>query len=129
MKKTVAFFLILSYFFAMAGTTIAMHYCMGEKVSTTLGYEEQNTCEFCHMEKHSDEDSNKCCKDDHQFVKLNADQDLSSFATSPLVVITYLSSFLSAHHTLPAESLTKDIITQVVPPDLPVYQRNCNFRI
>lgn len=93
MKKVVTFLLISVYTFAMAGTTVAMHYCMGEKIGTTLGYDEQNVCEFCHMEKHLGEDRNLCCKDENQFVKVDIDQDMYAFINIPQVPVILLSAF------------------------------------
>lgn len=131
MKKFVTFLLITLYSLAMAGTTIAMHYCMGEKVSTTLGYEEQSVCEFCHMEKHTVQDQDNCCMDDHQFVKISPDQDVTTLTTAPQIPFLFLSAFiLGADVSLSLANTPKKALDQyVVPPDIPTYQLNCNFRI
>lgn len=130
MKKIVTFLLITVYSCAMAGATVAMHYCMGEKVSTSLGYEEQSTCEFCHMEKHSVQDQSDCCMDDHQFIKISSDQDLASFVAAPQVQVLFLNTFL--FNPASADSFNHsntDRKQDIVPPDIAVYQLNCNFRI
>lgn len=129
MKKLIAFLLITVYVFATAGTTIAMHYCMGDPVGATLGYSEQQVCEFCHMEKHSGEDMSHCCKDDHQFVKVSADQDLSVKTASPKMPVATISFFeCHASVALMADAMVA-FEKRMDPPDIPVFQRNCNFRI
>lgn len=130
MKKLVSLLLIMVYSFAMAGTTIAMHYCMGEKVNTTMGYSEQAICEFCHMEKHTGDDFSHCCKDENQFLKVIIDQDLSSFAQAPQTPVLFISPRIFSNN-FPLCNRDKSPIygEQIDPPDIPVYQRNCNFRI
>jgi len=66
MKKLATFILVILYSFAMAGTTIAMHYCMGDKVDATFGYNEQDSCSSCHTKSHKMAAPNKWCKDEKQ---------------------------------------------------------------
>lgn len=130
MKKAVVLLLIFVYTFAMAGTTIAMHFCMGERIGTSLGYEEQNECELCHMEKHTTNDLDHCCKDTHQFVKVNLDQDIAPVISSPSIPLFFISHLVSGRQYVIFTAWDEMATAEAaVPPDTPVYQRNCNFRI
>lgn len=129
MRKIVTLLMLSVYSFATVGTTVAMHFCMGDKVGASLGYFEQASCEFCHMAKHEGDDLNHCCKDENQFIKVTADQEIFHFSfTSEVPVIQIHFGYPILTDSIPNNSVLPSV-RAIVPPDIPVYQRNCNFRI
>lgn len=131
MKKAVACILVCVYFFATAGMNIAMHFCMGDVVSVTLGYSEEEACASCHMEKNTDADAaDHCCKDEHQFFKVSIDHETPMFAFSSKMPIAIISIFLSdVNKKADRDYLPLAVSPPLNTPDVPVFQRNCNFRI
>jgi hypothetical protein len=132
MKKLVVALLALIYIGASAGVTLHMHYCMGQLADRGLGHNNSKTCGKCGMEK-SDEKENGCCKDEHQFIKNDADQKVTEtgfqlmlFGTVGLPV-----SFIEITFT-DFSSITEETPVSHAPPrssGVAVYIRNCNFLI
>lgn len=130
MKKLAAIILMMLYSFATVGTTIAMHYCMGDRMGASLGYSDQKVCDYCHMEKNSGADPNHCCKDKNYFVKVTSDQNIPVFSGFLKVPAILIHSFLSGNDTLSPDLLYSHLTgVRIHPPDIPLYQRHCNFRI
>lgn len=130
MKKLTTFLLIIVYSFAMGGTTIALHYCMGDKISATLGYSEQDNCEACPMKLHKTAGSGQCCNDENQFVKVTTDQDLPLSNVTLKVPVTFTGYLVYTASKTAVESRPAVLlIERSEPPDIAVYSRNCNFRI
>ncbi|MGA1378440.1 MAG: HYC_CC_PP family protein [Chitinophagaceae bacterium] len=73
MKKLVFTLLALVYFFAVTGWQINIHYCMGRVDSVSLVTSHKDSCDTCGMTK---TESEGCCHDENQFVRLAQDQKL-----------------------------------------------------
>lgn len=130
MKKLTTFLLIILYSFAMGGTTIALHYCMGDKVSAGLGYSGQDSCEACPMKSHKTTDPGQCCSDETQFVKVTSDQDLPLPNVTPKAPVTIIDYPVYTNAKTAIGNQTAVLfIERSEPPDIAVYSRNCNFRI
>jgi len=65
----------MSYLAVSSGVIINFHYCMNKLASTELFASESKQCGKCGM--HSDE-SNGCCRDEVQVVKIDDDQKSTS---------------------------------------------------
>lgn len=130
MKKLAATFLIALYALATMGTTIAMHYCMGDKMGVSIGYSDPEVCDYCHMQTHPSEDPNHCCKNENHFVKVTADQNISasfqwintSISSVALIIPKFFNRSLNP-------IFIRGGIENLYPPEIPIYQRFCNFRI
>ena len=73
MKKLVITLVALVYFFAVTGWQINIHYCMGRVDSVSLLTSHTDSCDTCGMAR---TESNGCCHDENQFVRLTQDQKL-----------------------------------------------------
>lgn len=130
MKKLAAILLMTLYSLATMGTTIAMHYCMGDKMGVSLGYSNPDVCEYCHMEKHPDEYTDHCCKNENHFVKVTADQDIAVSSQWIKLFVAPATTAAPAFPDLALSSLFKSPAKgKLIPPEIPLYQRHCNFRI
>jgi len=75
---------------------ISMHYCMGQLNSTEIGYAASETCGRCGMDT---EDSNGCCRDEVQLIKLQTDQLVSKVLNTSFnlpAVVHYTTGYLLA---------------------------------
>ncbi|MBW7839496.1 MAG: hypothetical protein H3C36_07640 [Chitinophagaceae bacterium] len=127
-KKVAAILFATIYFLSTVGTVMAMHFCMGKDLGTTIGYDEATICENCHMAKQEAND-NGCCKDEHHFVKLSVDHQVPDYVSSPQVPVSFLSAMVMVHDAERVTEAPAFCASVVDPPDIPIYTRNCNFRI
>jgi len=74
MKKIVISIVLLCYLAVSSGVTINFHYCMNRLASTELFAFKSERCGKCGMHT---EDSNGCCRDEVQVVKMEEDQKIS----------------------------------------------------
>lgn len=75
MKKVIISILALVYFTVTCGVVINFHYCMDRLASTTFFGSESTKCGQCGMDIHQ---SDGCCRDEVQVVKMNEDQNKTS---------------------------------------------------
>ena len=120
----------LLYFNSSIGTTIDLHYCMGEFVSFSLFGKQSDKCGKCGMENHSE--NFNCCKN----VRLNvdsSDQHLPGQIAHLLPVNLSLDqpcNYSSTEPPIPLINLIKREIADPPPfPERSVYLRNCSFLI
>ena len=66
MKKVFALLLAVLYLAVSTGLAVEIHHCMGEITDISITASNTKDCSTCGMEK----GSNKCCKDELKFVKL-----------------------------------------------------------
>jgi len=138
MKKVLATILALIYLSTSMGATVHLHYCMGKLVAWGLLDHSGKDCSFCGMPnmrsaKGAGISSKDCCRDEHRQIKMDKDQkvDQSSLAFAkiiPSVAVLPYSEWTGPFVNSPA--LTLPVIKG--PPlitDIPVFLRNCNFRI
>lgn len=133
MKKFIVSILTFLYINIATGTSVHLHYCMGELVEWSFWKNETGKCGNCGMDKNSNEEKG-CCKDEHKQIKLDKDQKITE---PPFKVNQYFSlSFLNANYFhLPDIYIISDTEEKLVchAPlrgiGVAVYIRNCIFRI
>ena len=132
MKKV---FIVIVAFFYLAissGFTVHLHYSMGELADWNLGHNKSKTCSKCGMENSGEKD-NGCCKDEHKYIKNNADQKTaeSGFHLIKLIAAALPVSFVEIPG-LNFPFITEAIPISHAPPrscGVAVYIRNCVFLI
>ncbi len=130
MKNFAVFILALLYITTSSGVVINMHYCMGKLTDWSISQSKDVVCSNCGMKE---SESNGCCKDQQQFLKIDKDQktpntsyQLAQFASDALIH-NYFE--LSAAHV---PSLMEEHPLVKAPPrvqNLPLFIRNCVYRI
>lgn len=132
MKKLLIIIIAMLYISTSTGAVIHMHYCMGKLSDWGFWQNETDECGKCGMEKNSNE-NNKCCKDEHKYIKNTADQKVSE---TNLQLIQSISSALPAPCIeIPFKefsSVTEENPRSKAPPlisSVLLYIRNCTFRI
>ena len=66
MKKVFVLLMAVLYLTVSSGLAVELHHCMGEIKDCSLAASNSNKCSSCGMTK----GSNKCCKDELKFIKL-----------------------------------------------------------
>jgi hypothetical protein len=132
MKKFLVTILAFLYISTSTGAIINVHYCMGKLAGWEFGNESSKTCGKCGMEK-SDKKDNGCCKDEHKYIKNEADQKTagSVFQLIELSAATHPVSFIELTDDV-LLSITEENPVSNAPPlngTVAVYIRNCSFII
>jgi hypothetical protein len=132
MKRIILAISSFLYLSTAIGANLHFHYCMGKLAGWGLGYNIEEKCGKCGMEKKATQDSG-CCKNEFKHVRLKADQK------SPHTIV-YQFHVAEVRPLQPfAESSTDLTGRQIYPslliPDPPrssspcTYICICNFRI
>jgi hypothetical protein len=137
-KKVFVTILLAVYFFTSMGATVHLHYCMGKLFSWSLTDKDDKNCGQCGMPVknnggHGLSFKEGCCQDRHAHIQLDKDQktteDVYKFLTPTFIALP------SATTTLPDLYIASYIVgypTTNAPPGpdkVPVFIRNCTFRI
>ena len=97
MKKFILSIVAVCYFVVTCGVVINFHYCMDRLASTNFFVSEGKKCSRCGMDIH---ESNGCCRDEMQIVKLDEDQQKTVIGSYDIAAIEVLpvipSEFLLA---------------------------------
>jgi hypothetical protein len=132
MKKFIIAILAVLYLGTSLGATIHMHYCMGQLDDWSFRSNTSETCGKCGMEKKGSND-NGCCKDEHKFFK---DDTAQKVTVNNLQMMQLFSTALPASFIMLPDvaftSLTEENPNSHAPPrscEVPIYKRNCVFRI
>ena len=130
MKKFLAAILAIAYLTVSSGATIHFHYCMGKLMSWDMSAKSKNNCGSCGMEKAA---KKGCCHDEQKQLKVEKDQKNAEPVFQLLAVTSDATNHLTAglpemYLSIPA---VNHFSTHAPPaqPGIPVYLRNCNFRI
>lgn len=138
MKKVLATILAIVYLSTSMGATVHLHYCMGKLFSWSLTDKDSKSCGRCGMPKSSTNRhcmvvKDGCCKDKHTHVQLDKDQktteDTYAFPELSFIALPVTTA------QLPEAYVADHIVgypTANAPPDpdkVPVFIRNCTFRI
>lgn len=67
---------------ASTGTTLHLHYCMGQLVKEGQEHKETSRCSKCGMKKEI-QAKKGCCKEEHKLVKIEKEQQLSAGISLP----------------------------------------------
>ncbi len=126
--------LAISLFFLLilsSGWTLNVHYCMNRVEQVSLFAYEEHHCSRCGMEQ---EESNGCCHQEEQLVKLIQDQcppQFSNYEIAPATVfISPVKKFISTDLIAKADPTSGPI--HHPPPNgspLPLFIRHGVFRI
>ena len=137
MKKFVASILAVLYLSTSMGATVHFHYCMGRLVAWGLVDHESRDCVSCGMEKMDampgcSVGMKNCCHDEHKhFQNDRAQKPALSWAEwnlTPALVMPPYQGWSDPVLITP----TTDMPVANGPPLsglIPVFLRNCNFRI
>ena len=137
MKKFVATILAVVYLSTSIGATVHLHYCMGKLLNWSLTDKDNKNCGQCGMPKSISRNcmafKDGCCKDKHAHVQLDKDQSTTDavytalsipFIALPVAMATfpdpYTASYIAGYYTTNAPP---------EPDKVPVFIRNCTFRI
>ncbi len=120
------------YFGVAQGATVYFHYCMDELVQMNLSKSNPSSCDFCGMTTKEAKEKSCCEKQTKQF-KVNDAQKIaaSHFQFEQTPIILYKSIVWEAsYHTIPIQ-IGKASLSNAPPPlqDIPVFIRNCTYRI
>jgi len=132
MKKLLVAIIALLYISTSTGAVVQLHYCMGKLAGWGFGDKKSTTCGGCGMEK-MDKNNNGCCKDDHKFLKNDADQKTTEAGVQmiQLMALALPASSLELS-SLDFLSVTEENPISNSPPRtsrVAVYIRNCVFLI
>jgi len=130
-RKLFITFLAVLYLGASSGATLHYKYCMGRLVKITLSHEQTKKCHSCGM-NYKGKAAKKCCTDKHQQLK---SENSSSPGTGQVKLGTSAFFLLPKPFQYVAYDCTPmaiDYPVSLSPPlvsDVPVFLRNCTFRI
>lgn len=97
MKKLFVLIVCIVYLAVSSGVIINLHYCMNRLASADFFDTQEKQCGKCGMDIH---DSDGCCRDEVQFLKMDDDQRTSAALSFELASIEALvvkpSEFISA---------------------------------
>ena len=130
MKKFLVTILACVYLTASSGATINMHYCMGKLMAWDLSKKQNATCGTCGMGKTGHKG---CCKDEQKVFQIEKDQKIGE--STLRVLALSLEIITVTYYNLPTVYSSSIMINNPVanaPPGLssvPIFLRNCNFRI
>ena len=130
MKKIVVFILAILYFITTSGVIINMHYCMGELAELGLPQSKDEECSICGMRE---SESNGCCKNEQQFLKIYKEQitsnvyyQLPKFTSDALIHNSFELTSVYVPSLMEEHPLAK---APLRGESLPLFIRNCVFRI
>ena len=137
MKRILLIILAFIYLGLSQGPTVYLHYCMGELVQMGLEHpDEAAACEFCGMDataSNAQAAKEACCEQDAKSIKIDNVQKIVKsefhFEQAPVLLPkTLIEQFLKSTPDKGSQSLFSD---QKAPPiqDIPVFVRNCTYRI
>ncbi|QTE38201.1 hypothetical protein J3L18_03775 [Mucilaginibacter gossypii] len=131
-KKLFVTFLAMLYLGVSSGATLHYQYCMGRLVKVALWHDEQSKkCNTCGM-NYQGKAAKKCCTDKHQQLKSEKSSSLTysqiGLGTSPALLVIPLFG-LVPYNYLPLKISHPVGQSPPLVTTLPVFLRNCTFRI
>jgi len=138
MKKVLATILAIIYLSTSMGATVHMHYCMGKLVDWGLLDHSGENCSSCGMQNMQAAEGSKvakkdCCRDEHRQIKTDKEQkpgqSFIEFAKIiPSAAILSYSAWTDPFIASPVLALPV-VKGPPLNTGIPVFLRNCNFRI
>jgi len=130
MKKIIIAIVAFFYLVISSGFTLHMHYCMNKLAGWGLFHLDKDKCGVCGMHKG---DTKGCCKDEHKAVRFIKDQKVTdnSFVNIPPLTQA-LHLYIVSEYSLIDLQPEYNEFYDLPPPHLlsiPLFVRNCNFRI
>lgn len=138
MKKVLATILAVIYLSTSMGATVHLHYCMGKLVAWGLLDHSDKNCSFCGMQNMQTVEGcqvvkKDCCRDEHRQVKTDKDQKTDQSSAEWGKIIPSVAILSYGAWTDPFVASPVQALPVVKGPPLhtgvPVFLRNCNFRI
>ncbi|WP_074964082.1 HYC_CC_PP family protein [Pedobacter antarcticus] len=132
MKKTLLIFLAVFYFGISQGATVYLHYCMGELVQMGMIESQSPSCDFCGMTSKQAKEKT-CCEKETKLLKVDESQKTVpshfQFEQAPAIVLKTIT-WQTKNVIIPIE-LGKASLSNAPPQkqDIPVFIRNCTYRI
>jgi hypothetical protein len=127
MKRILVILLMLAYSLSSSGVTISLHYCCGKLDNISFIKVSTRTCNMGSCLKKTG-----CCNDKQISAKVIQEQEqvIKSVLISKYSIVTPPGSY---HYSHPQDTLiTSDRLARVTPlllPSIPLFIRNCTFRI
>jgi len=132
MKRTLLTILAIFYLGISSGATMHFHYCMGELVSWGLAKPTAKVCDYCGMPKAAAK-KKSCCKDLTQQAKVEKSQKASQtvYKFEQLSAMVILPQPYASYQAPVPLKITREALSNAPPDqdDLPVYLKNCTYRI
>ena len=132
MKKLVVAIVALLYISTSSGAVVHLHYCMGKLAGWGFKDSKSTACGGCGMDKAKEKDSG-CCKDEHKFLKNEADQKTTEavFQLIQLLAVALPVSTIEVSSTDVLSVIEENPISHAPPRSngVAVYIRNCIFLI
>jgi hypothetical protein len=130
MKKIIIAIVAFFYLVISSGFTVHMHYCMNKLAGWGLFHSDKDKCGICGMHKG---DTKGCCKDEHKAVRFINDQKVTdnSFVNTPPLAQALHIYIVSGYSIIDLQPEYYEF-HDLPPPyllSIPVFIRNCNFRI
>jgi len=139
MKKAITFILAVFYLSTSMGATLHLHYCMGRLVDWGLQDLENRDCTFCGMPKFQPRTQDDCtvsmkgcCHDEHKHLKNGKDQKATqTFLDLSRNISAVANLFLIIQGRFINSLIVEqpEVNSPPLPPGIPLYLRNSNFRI
>jgi hypothetical protein len=138
MKKALVSILAIVYLFTSMGATVHLHYCMGRLVSRGFMDRPGKSCDFCGMQKMGASSEcvvgmKNCCREESKQIKNDKDQKTAQEFFQVMKVVPAVADLpqpVCVNAVIPASVLSR--LVSHGPPLaglVPVFLRNCNFRI
>lgn len=130
MKRFLVLILSLVYFATTTGATVYYHFCMDKMAGWSVWEKKEKTCGKCGMDKEENTD-NGCCNDEHKWVKIEGDQNVSflNFEIAAIEAVTQDFHYYDFSYSANTVELLPRSHAPPRSSDISVYLRNCNFRI
>ncbi len=130
MKKLFITIIAVFYFGVSSGATLYAHFCMGEITGIDLAAQSTGDCGNCGMNK---SEAQKCCDQKQQKLEADTAQKIAlqnHQFTVPFLYHLIVNSNLGWSSFPEAEKYHSPTVNSATAnPDVPVFIRNCNFRI
>jgi len=131
MKRTLITILACFYLGVSSGATVHFHYCMGQLVKWGFAQPEKSLCDFCKTPVKSCGKS--CCKDDQKQAKVDQSQKVSTavYQFKQLGTIKLTTNPWNFTYVAVPIKTHKAALCNAPPliEDIPVFIRNCTYRI
>jgi hypothetical protein len=138
MKKVLVSILAIIYLATSIGATVHLHYCMGRLISWGLADRSEKSCVLCGMQKMGPSGEcvvgmKNCCHEESRQIKNDKDQKTGQEVFQVMKVVPLVADLPQWFWT--DAIVLSPVLSQPVshgPPlvvPVPVFLRNCNFRI
>jgi hypothetical protein len=127
MKKLFIIVLMLVYGLSSSGMTITLHYCCGKLDGVSFTGEQEKSCNMGNHVKKSG-----CCNNKQISASLTSDQQLAakwvhSAKQTIAAPVYYITNTSFKDHLVSTDRLARG--TPEHPPSVPLFIKNCVFRI